>query len=288
MRRLRAAPSKTINFFEYEEQTFTITIGAVTLAAAMPLASAAGPSTVPMQGTMAMPKVAYLAEYGQLEVTLPAAVPQLTPLLVSNPGDSFNPADPWYDSLDPSRQGQSFSRRYGFVMNSVTDQLPPGTEIWIRKLSSSPGLSAYRYAGSTSKAWEPIFGTAGTTNAMYWNGVMFHPAFTAPPGTSALSATFEAYLLDRATGAEVPESSSGPFVLNFANVGDGRPKLSLESRIAVFWPPDTTNYVLEATDTLPDGTWTRVTNETMVIDGQSAVLLAPGEARRFFRMRLAP
>jgi len=241
-----------------------------------------------MQGTMAMPKVAYLAEYGQLEVTLPAAEPQLTPLLVSNPGDSFNPADPWYDSLDPSRQGQSFSRRYGFVMNSVTDPLPPETEIWIRKLSSTPGLSAYRYAGSTLKAWEPIFGTAGTTNAMHWNGVMFHPAFTAPPGTNAVSAIFEVYLVDRTTGEEVGGSSSGPFVLNFTNVGDGRPKLSLESRMVVFWPPDTTNYVLEATDKLPDGTWTRVTNEIMVIEGQSAVLVAPSEARRFFRMRLAP
>ena len=271
-----------------KKQTFTIAFGAVALAAAMPLASAAILNNVPMQGTMAMPMVSYHAEYGQLQVMLPADVPQLTPLLVSNPGDGFNPADPWYDSLDPSRQGLSFSRRYGFVMNSVTDPLPPGTEIWIRKLSASPGLSAYRYAGSTSKIWTPIFGTAGTTNAMYWNGVMFHPTFTAPPGTDALSATFEAYLLDRTTGAEVPESSSGPFVLNFANVGDGRPKLSLESRIVVSWPPDATNYVLEAADTLLNGTWTRVTNETMVIDGQSAVLLAPSEARRFFRMRLAP
>ena len=35
-----------------------------------------------------------------------AEVPQLTPLMVSNPDDSFDPADPWYDFLDPGRQGK--------------------------------------------------------------------------------------------------------------------------------------------------------------------------------------
>ena len=114
---------------------------------------------------------------------MPAEVPQLTPLMVSNPGDSFDPADPWFDALDPSRQGLSFSRRYGFVMDTMTDPLPPNTAIWLRKVSGSPELGFYRYSGSAPKAWEPIFGTAGTTNALFWNGMMFHPGVTAPPGT---------------------------------------------------------------------------------------------------------
>lgn len=270
------------------KRPIAIVVGGAALAAVLPLASATTLTTVPMQGGMAMPMVAYHAEHGHLHVEMPADVPQLTPLLVSNPGDSFDPADPWYDALDPSRQGHSFSRRYGFVMATVTDPLPVGTQIWIRKLSSSPGLSAYRYAGSASKVWEPIYGTAGSSNAMYWNGMMFHPAFTAPPGTNAASATFEAYLLDTTTGEEVPGSSSGPFVLNFTNVPDGRPTLALGSRMVVFWPADAANYALEGTDSLSDGNWTPVTNASFTLEGQTAVLLPLDEPRRFFRMKRMP
>jgi hypothetical protein len=241
-----------------------------------------------MQGGMVMPRISYHADHGHLHVMMPDEVPQLTPLLVSNPGDQFDPADPWFDALDPSRQGLSFSRRYGFVMDVNTDPLPPQTAIWLRKISGSPELSFYRYSGSPPKLWEPIFGTAGTTNALYWNGMMFHPAVTAPPGTNALSATFEAYLVDTQTGAEIPGSSTGPFVLSFTNVPDGRPALELAQRILVFYPLDATNWVLEATDTLPGGVWSDVTNAPVTIGGRAAVVLEPGDPRRFFRMRLAP
>jgi hypothetical protein len=74
-----------------------------------------------------------------------------------------------------------------------TDLLPAGTQISIRKLLGSAELSAYRYQETAPKALEPIFGTDGSTNALYWNGMMFHPVFAAPPGTNGLTATFEAY-----------------------------------------------------------------------------------------------
>jgi hypothetical protein len=180
-------------------------------------------TTVPMPGGMVMPMVAYLAEQGHLQVMMSAEIPQLTPLLVSHPADQFAPGDPWFDFIDPSRQGASFSLRYGFVMDANTDPLPPGLQMWIRKLSGSPELKAYRYRATEPKAWTPIFGTDGATNAMHWNGMMFHPAFTAPPGTNPLTATFELYLLDTATGLEVRDSSSGPLVFNWTNVSDGRP-----------------------------------------------------------------
>jgi len=138
--------------------------------------------------------VAYEQATGRLRVTMPSETPQLTPLLVSNPADSFDPEDPWYDALDPTRAGLSFSRRYGFVMDVMTDPIPIDTAIWIRRLSGSEQLGFYRYAGSEPKAWEPIFGTAGTPLAMEWSGMMFHPGVTALPGTEPLSATFEVYL----------------------------------------------------------------------------------------------
>jgi len=57
-----------------------------------------------MQGGMVMPLVAYHANTGKLTVMLGSTVPQLTPLVVSNPGDCFDPADPWFDFLDPGRK----------------------------------------------------------------------------------------------------------------------------------------------------------------------------------------
>lgn len=237
---------------------------------------------------MVMPMLSYNAGAGALSVTVDPTVPQLTPLLVSNPSDSFNPTDPWYDCLDPSRQGLAFSRRYGFVMDTGTDPLPAGTAIWIRKLSSTPGLGAYRYRGGTTKAWDPIFGTAGTTNALQWDGTMFHPGFTAPPGTQSYTATFEAFLLDTATGQPVPGANTGPFVFNWTDVPDGRPTLCARPNAVIAWPASATNYVLEAADTFSASNWTLVTNAPVREGDQWTVALTPCEPCRFFRMRRGP
>lgn len=243
-------------------------------------------TTVPMQGSMVMPMLSYHAGDGTLTITVNPTVPQLTPLLVSNPADSFNPADPWYDCLDPSQRGLAFSRRYGFTMDTGADLIPAGTAIWIRKLSSTPGLGAYRYRSSTPKAWEPIFGTAGSTNTYQWDGSMFHPGFTAPPGTQSYTATFEAFLVDTGTGQPVPGANTGPFVLNWTEVPDGRPTLCVGPNMAITWPASATNYVLEAADSLSAPTWTVVTNTPVVLGGQCSVCMNPSAGQRFFRMRL--
>jgi hypothetical protein len=232
--------------------------------------------------------VAYHAESGRLRVMMPAEVPQLTPLLVSHPGDSFDAADPWFDSLDPSRQGLSFSRRYGFVMDTMSDPLPSVTVIWIRKVSGPPELGFYRYSGSAPKAWEPIFGTAGTPNALAWNGMMFHPGVTAPPDPNPLTATFELYLVDLATGQEVPDSGSGLLVFNWTNVSDGRPVLEVAMKVVVAWPAATSGYVLESADAVAPAVWTPVTDTPVLVDGKPAVVLAPSAATKIFRMRKSP
>jgi hypothetical protein len=260
---------------------------AVSLTCALGSSQAAILTSVPMQGGMVMPMVSYHASDGKMHVIMPTTVPQLTPLLVSNPGDSFDPVDPWFGALDPSAQGQAFSRRYGFVMDSNTDPLPAGTQMWIRKLSGSAGLSAYRYQATEPKALEPIFGTSGVTNAMYWNGMIFHPLFAAPPGSQTFAATFEVFLLDTTTGLEVPNTSSGPLDFTWTDVPDGRPELQIGSRAVVFWPTSATNWVLEGAETITAETWTAITNAPVTLEGQSAVVLDPGDPRRFFRMKLA-
>lgn len=272
-----------------ENTKFLLTAAAaVALTCGASSARAAIMTAVPMQGGMAMPMVAYHASDARLHVMMPAEVPQLTPLLVSNPADNFDPADPWFNCLDPSRQGQSFSRRYGFVMDAMSDPLPPNTAIWLRKLSGTAELGIYRYSGSAPKAWEPIFGTAGTSNALYWNGMMFHPGATAPAGTNPITATFEAYLIDTQTGGEVPNSSSGPLVFNWTNVADGRPAVSLAQKVVVAWPAPTTNWVLEVSDSLSTTNWTTVTNAPVTVDGFPAMVLDGGAARKFYRMRRTP
>jgi hypothetical protein len=234
------------------------------------------------------PMVSYNASDGTLNINVDPTVPQLTPLLISNPGDGFAPADPWFDCLDPSRQGLAFSRRFGFTMDVGSDPLPAGTAIWIRKVSGSPGLGAYRYRSSAPKVWDPIFGTTGSTNALQWDGMMFHPGFTAPAGTGTYTATFEALLVDTATGQPVPGANTGPFTFNWTDVPDGRPTLCVAPKVVITWPSSATNYMLEAADTPSASDWAPVTNTPVLLDGQPAVVLDPCEAHKFFRMRLGP
>ncbi len=258
-------------------------VGGMTLAPAAALAATL--TTVPMQGGMVMPMIEYHAHHGHLHVMMPTEVPQLTPLLVSHPGDRFDPADPWFDDLDPSRKGLAFSRRYGFVMGTGSDPLPPNTTIWLRKLSGDPELSFYRYSGSEPKRWEPIFGTAGSPAALAWNGMMFHPAVTAPPGTNSYTAVFEAYLVDTTTGQEIPHSGTGPFEFRFTNVPDGRPVLDIAKKVVIAWPPEATSWVLEEAASLPAAEWTSVNVAPVLINGRPTVLLEPAAATKYFRMR---
>jgi len=247
-------------------------------------------TSVPMQGGMVMPMVSYNAGTSRIEVMLNPTIPTLTPLLVSNPGDNFDPLDPWFNALDPSAQGASFSKRYGFMWDSaMSDPLPTNTEVWLRQLSHSPGLNVYRDSASAPKAFTPIFGTDGTTNARAWNRMMFHPCFTAAPGTNALTAEFEAFLVNASTGQEIAGSSSGPFTFNFNNQSDGRPALNLAPKIVVGWPATTTaNWVLESAPTPNATSWTLVTNTPVALDGQTAVVLDDDAAQQYFRMRHVP
>lgn len=244
-----------------------------------------------MQGSMAMPMVLYSAVNGAISVTMPSAVPQLTPLLISNPGDGFDPTAPWFDALDASAQGASFSRRYGFDMDPNTDLLPVTNQIWIRKLAGSVDLKFYNYSSSAPETFDPVFGTDGSTNAVYWSGLMWHPVVAAPPGTNNYTATFEVYLVDTTTGQEVANSSSGPLMFNWTDVSDGRPALSLSLTpdVTVTWPAGTTtNWVLVSATNLNSATWTAVTNAPVTANGQPGVILDQNRTQEFFRMSFVP
>jgi hypothetical protein len=174
------------------------------------------------------------------------------------------------------------------MMEGTSDPLPANTAIWLRKLSGPADLNIYRYAGSTPKALDPIFGTAGTSNAMYWSGAMFHPTFAAPPGTTTYQAVFEAYLVDTVTTQEVPDTAAPPMTFNFTNVSDGRPELDLALKFAVGWDPLVSGWGVESSPSLTGTNWTLVTNVATTVDGQAAVLLLPHESGKYYRMRRLP
>ena len=250
-------------------------------------------TTVPFQGGMLMPEVYYHADSNTVTVDLSNIIvtAQLTPLLVSNPKDSFSPDDPWFDALDPSRQGLAFSRRYGFDMDAMSDIPPDNRQLWIRKLSGSPDLGIYNYnASTTPKTWTPIFGTAGTSNAMYWDRWMWHVGVAAPPGTNTYTATFEVYVVNTDNGLEVPGSSSAPFVLNWTDVSDGRPQLNIAApapgQVQLTWPASATNWTLVSASTLNASSWSVVTNTLVTLGNQFSVTLNAAAPAQFFRLKL--
>lgn len=251
---------------------------------------------VPRQGAMLMPEVYYHADSDSVTVDLSNAtnvVNQLTPLLVSNPEDSFDPADPWYSDLDPSQQGQAFSPRYGWDMDVMTDLLPDNRQLWIRKLDSTPGISFYDYNDYVSpKTWNPIWDTDGTTNAVYWSGLMWHFGAAAAPGTNTFAATFEIFVLDTDSGEEVPNSSTGSFVLSWTDVPDGRPALSIaltkSYQAVVSWPAAATNWFLLTSTNLSAASWVASTNPVTIQGTASFATFSNTAARRFFRLQRDP
>ena len=163
-------------------------------------------------------------------------------------------------------------------MKPSTDLVPGDRQLWIRSDTNSPNIAFHNYSASPA-LWAPIFGTAGSSNATYWSGLMWHVGVTAPPGTNNYSATFEVYVVDTSTGQEVPGSSSGPFVLNWTSVPDGRPQLNMAANnpngVMITWPASATNWTLVSSADLTSGNWTPVTNLPVALDSQAAVYFEP-------------
>lgn len=264
---------------------------------------------VPRQGGMLMPEVYYHADSDSVTVDLSALydqygqpiIAQLTPLLVNDPGDSFDPADPWFPYLDPSQQGLAFSRRYGYDMDVMSDYLPDNRALWIRNLDSSPELSFFNYMDQeynpddAAPTWNPILGTAGTSNAVYWNGGMWHMPVTAPPAppgtTNYYSATIEIYVVNTDTGEEVSNSGTS-FVLTWSDVPDGRPVLTIAptatNQFTVSWPTPTVNWDLLTATNLISTNWIACTNAVQTQDTNSFITFSNALARQFFRLERNP
>lgn len=271
--------------------TFTLLAAALGLLSGRPAAAQDMTLTnVPMQGPMVHIEVVYHAADNVLHAHPEETIPQLTPLSISQPEARFDAADPWYSLLDPLQAGYAFNRQYGLVMGADTDPLPEGTGVWVRQVSATPGLSAFRYRGTDPKAWEPMFGSGGSSEVLEWNLVMFHPAYACPVGSGPHTAEYEAYLVDLATGSPVAGIEPAPFTLHWTVAGEPaeEPQLAIAQRVVIEWPMNSGTVVLEAADKVPGSPWEQVTDQPMEVNGHRMLLVDPSlAARKFFRLRQA-
>lgn len=157
---------------------------------------------VPMQGPMLHVNILHrlVDATPSLSVHLDAGVPVLTPLALSHPGESLDPAAPWHGELDPGMGGMAFNRQYGFLMDGESEPLPEGHGIRIRMLTAAPGLVVRHYRMNPAQ-WMPMFGQGGSDEVFAWNLMMFHPAYAAPANLAGpVEATYEAYVVDGSGG----------------------------------------------------------------------------------------
>ncbi len=122
---------------------------------------------------------------------------------------------------------------------------------------------------------------------------MWHVGVTAPPGTEDYSATFEVYVVNTTTGQEVPGSGSGPFVLHWTSIPDGRPQLQISAlaapaSIVVTWPVTATNWSLVCSSNLVSGPWVPLDPENVVSSEPSAVQVKRAAEQQFYRLQRNP
>ncbi|MFN7139890.1 MAG: hypothetical protein ACK4UN_11185, partial [Limisphaerales bacterium] len=209
------------------------------------------------------------------------SVPQLTPLNISHPENHFDPSAPWHLTLDPAANGFSFNRQYGFVMSATSDPIPPGTAIWFRQLSSSPGLETFRYRATEPKTWEPLFGPDGT-NLFQWSMTMFHPAYACPPYPGTHTAEYEALLVNTSTGTAVANQASARFTLTWTVAGLSKPCLEITGS-TISWPAAANGCALESAPNL-NGPWSMVTNAPVLAGEKMNVAIDPEWGNRFYRL----
>lgn len=173
------------------------------------LTSIPGPDA---QGGMIMPMVMLDEGTKTLSFMMDSYVPpMLVPLNVLKPGDSFEPADAWYDLLNPLPQGAGalFSSRFGFMSMSVS--LPSNLSLAIKLTSLSSNLmQGWNYVDG-SPLFDLAFSSIG--DQVLWDGGMWHTIFTLPSGVPAgtYTASFEVFIADMAfsDGTGYVDYSSG-------------------------------------------------------------------------------
>jgi len=134
----------------------------------------------------------------EFTVHVDSGTPQLKPLSLWSPGNTFATGDPWYNPLDPTQDASLFNSQFGFLLDvGLSDPIPAGKSIGIRILTGTSGLESFFYKGTDPKELTPVF--TPMHDYVLWSGTMWHTLFTMPASTvygTAVAAEFEFFLAD--------------------------------------------------------------------------------------------
>lgn len=191
--------------------------------AAVPSTQAAVLGTLPspvQQGGMIHINVSLQGD--GLVVHLDSGTPVIQPLAEWNPGDTFDPASPWYAALDPTQSAGSFNSQYGLLIDAgETDPLPEGSKIMVGWVSGTAGIEVYQWKNTAVQAFNPILGTGGSSLQWDWSAVnhgMMHPMFVMPAGSSGNASATLSFTLADSTGTPLAAYEATNATLNFTVV----------------------------------------------------------------------
>jgi hypothetical protein len=160
--------------------------------------------------------IAYDEDTGILSSGVNAGTPNIKPLTEWKPGDTFDPASPWYTTLDPTQAAGMFNSQFGLVMYN-SDPLPLGSKIMVNLVSATAGLETYLWKNTVTQAFQGIMGTNGSAVSWDWSSVahgMFHPMFVLPSGSSGSASAILGLTLVDSLNAPLPGGSTQA-TLNF-------------------------------------------------------------------------
>lgn len=141
-----------------------------------------------------------------VQVDPTVATPMLRPLEVPN---EFDPSQAW------SVLGtKAYNFQYGWNPGGFIS-LPSGSWIWIEQLDATTGLEVYQRPPA-APAYDPVFGTVGSSLRWRWNGSMTHNVYAVQdPTLSLYEATYRVYLGDNSSGEPLPGYGTADVVFQF-------------------------------------------------------------------------
>ncbi len=161
--------------------------------------------------------------------------PDIKSLAAWKPGDTFDPASPWYSTLDPTQGAGLFNSQFGLVLFD-SDPLPLGSKIMVGWVSGTPGMEAYQWKNTEPQLFNGILGTDGSPASWDWGSVahgMMHPMFVMPAGSGGSAAVTLSFTLADGDGIALPGYTPAQTTMSFNVVPE--PSAMLLSAVACFF-----------------------------------------------------
>lgn len=145
----------------------------------------------------------------------------------SNPVEMLRFAGESYEGNAGSLDNMFYSDQYGWVLDGIVDP-GFGNSIWIQMIDQTSGLDTYeggRRMMIDEQTFNPIFGTAGSSDAWQWSGMMTHNWYAAAE-MGDYEATYSIYVGDSA-GNAVDGFTAAEVTLNLRAVPTPAPLVML-------------------------------------------------------------